>query len=82
MINIYFSRHSKRRLKLYNIYEDDIIEFINYYIQTTGIKEGKHIEIIERLVMKYGFPIKVVFVVEEDRVIVVTAYPLKGGRRL
>jgi len=82
MINIKFSRHVKRRLKLYDIGESDIIEVVELYLQTEGLKKGRYVVISEELAAKYGLPIKVVFVIEEDEVIVVTAYPLKGGRRL
>ena len=72
---IKFSRHAKRRAKLYNISEDIIINIL----ENLKLSEGEH-EII-RDVEGFKYPLKIVVKVESDIVTVVTNYPLKKGRR-
>ena len=72
-MNIKFSRHAKRRAKLYKIPEDSIREIV----RSLKLKEGKH-EIIEK-VSGFKFPIKAVVVVENDTMTVITNYPLRKG---
>ena len=72
---IKFSRHAKRRAKLYNISEDIIISVI----EDQKLSEGEH-EII-RDVEGFKYPLKIVVKVEGDIVTIVTNYPLKKGRR-
>lgn len=72
-MEIKFSRHAKRRGKLYKIPEDIII----------NILEGKELnngnqEIIEA-VEGFKYPLKVVVSVESDIITVITNYPLKKG---
>ena len=74
---IKFSRHAKRRAKLYNISEDIIISVI--VIEDQELSEGEH-EII-RDVEGFKYPLKIVVKVEGDIVTIVTNYPLKKGRR-
>ncbi len=79
-MEIIFSRHAKRRAKLYNIDIEDITEII----YSSGIKETKkehEIEIIDdRFLRKYGLPMKIVVKKEGEQIIVITNYPLKRGR--
>ena len=72
---IKFSRHAKRRAKLYNISEDIIINIL----ENLDLSEGEH-EII-RDVEGFKYPLKIVVKVESDIVTVVTNYQLKKGRR-
>ena len=71
---IKFSRHAKRRAKLYNISEDLVINIL----ENVELSEGEH-EII-RDVEGFKYPLKIVVKVENDSAIVVTNYPLKKGR--
>jgi hypothetical protein len=71
---IKFSRHAKRRAKLYNIPEATIKEIL----QALGLDDGEH-EIIKN-VSGFKFPIKVVAFVKGKIVTVITNYPLKKGR--
>ena len=71
-MEVSFSRHAKRRAKLYNIPESTVLKIL-------GEKEltlGNH-EIIEDIGGKY--PLKIVVAVENDTVTVITSYPLKKG---
>ena len=72
---VFFSRHSLRRIKLYGIPKDLIIEhFIRF-----DLPVGKYEEI--RDISGYKYPIKVVYkVIERNRIIIVTAYPVKRGK--
>ena len=73
MLEIYFSRHARRRTKLYGISEDVIINIL----KDKQLSKGNH-EIIEN-VEGFKFPLKVVFVVT-DKITIITTYPLKKGR--
>ena len=74
---IHFSRHAKRRAKLYNISESTIEEIL------IGIElhDGEN-EII-RDISGFKYPIKIVVYVEVERdmMTVITHYPLKKGKR-
>ena len=72
-MEIKFSRHAKRRAKLYEISESTVL----------GILEGKDFtqgnqEIIEN-VEGFKYPLKIVIAVENDIITVITGYPLKKG---
>ena len=72
-----FSRHAKRRAKLYNISESIILKVL----------EGKDLshpgtyEIVED-VEGFKYPLKVVTAVENGIITIVTNYPLKKGRKI
>lgn len=67
------SRHCRRRMQLYKIDEDIVREIL----ANGPTVPGRH-EVTER-VRGQKYPIKVVYVVEEWAITVVTAYPLKKG---
>lgn len=75
-MGIKFSRHSKRRGKLYRIPEETVRKIL----------EGKELiqgnqEIIE-IVEGFKYPLKIVVEKEDNLITVVTNYPLKkGGKR-
>lgn len=68
-----FSRHAKRRAKLYGIPESTITDILN----KVNLPQGKH-EMVKD-VAGFGYPLKLVVSVEGDTVTVVTNYPLKKG---
>ena len=70
-----FSRHAKRRAKLYNISESTIKEIL----KDLDLGEGEH-EVIKD-VQGFNYPIKIVVSVEGNILTVITNYPLKKGRR-
>ena len=73
-MKIIFSRHAKRRAKLYGIPEStvsDILAKMNLHL-------GEQ-EIIKNIGQKY--PLKIVVSVKKDNISVVTNYPLKKGRK-
>ena len=71
---IKFSRHSKRRMNLYNLTEDDVIEVINRGNKEI-IKEHK-ISFIASL-DNYNYPIKVICKIINDDILVISNYLLK-----
>ena len=76
-MKIKFSRHAKRRAKLYNISESIILKVLeNKDLSHQGINE-----IIEN-VEGYKYPLKIVIAVENDIITIVTSYPLKKGRKI
>ena len=72
---INFSRHAKRRAKLYDISELDIENFLS----DLDLKEGEH-KLIEDF-PGFKYPITIVVSVENDIITVITNYPLKKGRK-
>lgn len=73
-MKIKFSRHAKRRTKLYNIPESTIIAIV----ENINLIEGEQV-IIRNVGLK--FPLKIVIYVEQLIATVITAYPLKKGRK-
>ncbi|MCX5637401.1 MAG: hypothetical protein NTX52_06880 [Planctomycetota bacterium] len=76
-MKIKFSRHAKRRAKLYNISESIILRvFGNKDLSHQGMSE-----IVEN-VEGFKYPLKIVVAVEDDVITIVTNYPLKKGRKV
>ncbi len=76
-MKIKFSRHAKRRAKLYSISESVIVKVLeNKDISGQGIHE-----IVED-VAGFKYPLKIVFIIENDIITVITNYPLKKGRKI
>ena len=74
-MKIKFSRHAKRRAKLYNIQESTILNIL----QNIELSQGMH-EIIKN-VEGFEYPLKIIIAVENDITTVVTNYPLRKGRK-
>jgi hypothetical protein len=72
-----FSRHAKRRAKLYNISESIILKVLEGKDLS---HQGTH-EIVED-VEGFKYPLKVVTAVENGIITIVTNYPLKKGRKI
>ena len=73
-MKIRFSRHARRRAKLYGISEAVVEDLLS----TKELSQGK-CEIVEKVV-GFQYPIKVVAIRDGDIVTIVTNYPLKKGR--
>ncbi|MEI7695970.1 MAG: hypothetical protein WCI64_10045 [Chlorobium sp.] len=74
-MNIKFSRHAKRRAKIYGIAESTVTEIL----ASMDLHQGEH-EIIKN-VEEMACPLKIVVSVESDTVAIITNYPLKKGRK-
>lgn len=74
-MEIKFSRHAKRRAKLYEISETTITDILT----NMNLHQGDH-EIIKH-VPGFQYPVKMVVSVEEGLITVITNYPLKKGRK-
>jgi len=73
-MKITFSRHAKRRAKLYDIPESAVSAILS----SMKLRQGEH-EIIKSIGQKY--PLKIVVSVESGTVTVITNYFLKKGRK-
>ena len=73
-MEIKFSRHARRRAKLYKISE----EMLKNILEGKNLSQGNQ-EIIED-VEGFKYPLKIVISVENDIITVITNYPLKKGR--
>jgi hypothetical protein len=74
-MKIKFSRHAKRRAKLYRISLADIENLL----KKSKLSRGKQ-EIV-KFIEGYTLPIKVVIDKENDIITVITVYPLKKRRK-
>ncbi|MBK8639360.1 MAG: hypothetical protein IPN92_14220 [Chromatiaceae bacterium] len=74
-MEIRFSRHARRRAKLYGIPESTVEQTIANANLTDG--ENKIIE----LAPGFKFPLKIIAVLEGQIVTVIKTYPLKKGLR-
>lgn len=74
-MKIIFSRHAKRRAKLYKISESVIFEIL----ENMEWSHGKH-EIIKK-VEGFKFSLKIVVDIKNDILTIVTNYPLRKGRK-
>lgn len=74
-MEIIFSRHAKRRARLYDIPETTIRKILEEKKLPTGTYE-----IIEKT-EEFKYPIKIVINFENDLLTVITSYPLKKGRK-
>ncbi|PIZ18634.1 MAG: hypothetical protein COY50_14290 [Deltaproteobacteria bacterium CG_4_10_14_0_8_um_filter_43_12] len=74
-MEIKFSRHAKRRAKLYGIAETTITDIL----MNMNLHQGKN-EIVKQ-VSGFKYPLKIVVSIKEDLITVVTNYPLKKGRK-
>ena len=73
-MEIKFSRHARRRMKLYNISEDmvkNLLEEANQENRNEIIKE----------VPGFKYPIKLIFEKKMNLILVITVYPLKRAYR-
>jgi hypothetical protein len=74
-VEIKFSRHAKRRARLYAISESAVSSILT----SMNFHQGEH-EIVRNLT-GFHYPVKIVVSVEGDTVTIITNYPLKKGRR-
>lgn len=74
-MKIKYSRHAKRRAKLYRVSLADIENLL----KSSNLIQGKQ-EIV-KFIKGYTLPIKVVVDKENDIITVITVYPLKKRRR-
>lgn len=72
-MEIKFSRHARRRMQLYKILQEDVINTIKAFMANNRSVSGKK-EIVNK-----ELSLKIVFSVERDKIVVITAYPLKKG---
>jgi len=80
-IKIEFSRHARRRMALYEISEPTVQAIIENQRMDGTISEGKNEVTDYQAVSRHGYPVKVVFSCEENQITVITAYPLRRGRK-
>ncbi len=72
-MKVKFSRHARRRAKLYKI-PNSVLENI---LKNLNLENGHH-EIIKE-VSGFKYPLKIVVAVEKNIITVITNYPLKKG---
>ncbi|MGD8890980.1 MAG: hypothetical protein PVF53_21365 [Desulfobacterales bacterium] len=72
---INFSRHAKRRAKLYTSPELTVEEIL----RGLDLHDGEH-ELI-REIPGFKYPIKIIFFIESNMTTVITNYPLKKARK-
>ncbi len=73
-MEINFSRHAKRRARLYKIPET----MVERILLESNLVIGTHELVTD--IPEFKYPLKIVVSVEADRMTVITNYPLKKGR--
>lgn len=76
---IKFTRHAKRKMRLYDINIEDVKLVIDQG-ERELLSEGK-ISATLPVEKKSKYPLRVVFRQGEDSTTIITAYPLKRGRK-
>jgi len=66
-------------MNLYNIPEETVCAVIESRLRNSGLEDGKHEILEEEVGPQYRYPLKVVFLVSQNRITVITVYPLKKG---
>ena len=74
-MKIRLSRHAKRRAKLYKIPEEVISDVLKTAPNTPGKNE------ITKKLNNFQFPLKIIYFIEKDELIVITNYPLKKEKK-
>ena len=69
---IYFSRHAKRRMRLYNIAEEEVQTILRGKKRDEWISDDRNEVIDHGVLNRHGYPIKVVFTLEGDAITVIT----------
>ena len=77
---ISFSRHAKRRMKLYGITERDVMRVIDEGESETDHHTHKTNFVLDAL-KGFKYPLKVVIVETSESRLVITAYPVKKARK-
>lgn len=75
-MEVKFSRHAKRRAKLYDIPES----VVEQLLKSLDIEKGEHALI--KNIEGFKYPIKIVVSVDVGLATVITNYPIKKERRL
>lgn len=78
MANIIYSRHAKRRMKLYGITEQEVQDVCSYGSKKV-LPDGR-IELQWKSGEKFQYPLKVVGLEVDEGFLLITAYPLKGTK--
>ena len=73
-MEISFSRHSKRRMKLYDIPEKVVQEIVE-----KEFDQEKYKQVIIKQVKGFRYPLKIIIKRENDTILIITAYLLKRG---
>jgi len=77
--DIKFSRHAKRRMKLYGISEEDVLNVLR-----NGRKEPSEDErkvFLHDINEKFKYPVKIITTQSDKALVIVSAYPLKKRRK-
>lgn len=77
MKNIEYSRHARRRMQLYNISNEDVSSIIEQNSLGFAVQQEKNEIISDNIFSESGYPIKIVFTREREKIVIITAYPLK-----
>ena len=77
--NIRFSRHAKRRMKLYGISEEDVLNVLRS--GKRELSEDGKILFREPVNGKFKYPLKVIAAHSDKGLVIVSAYPFKKRRR-
>jgi hypothetical protein len=79
-VKIAYSRHAKRRMRLYGIAEEDIEQVVAKPDKEPELEGNRYV--VCRSSAKFrGLPLKVIYVFEGECMVILSAYPLKKAYR-
>jgi hypothetical protein len=76
---IHFSRHARRRMKLYGISEEEVL----HILRTGKAERTKDDKIVSlgHIEERFSYPIKVISAYRDTSLVIVSAYPFKRRKR-
>ena len=77
--DIKFSRHAKRRMQLYGISKEDVLNVLRNGRKETS-EDGK-IFFRHDINKKFKYPVKVITAQRDRTLVIISAYPLKKRRK-
>ena len=79
-IKITYSRHARRRMKLYGIFQEDVEQAIANPDRHAEMEGSRYV--VHKTSSKFkGLPLKVIYVLEGECMVILSAYPLKKAYR-
>jgi len=68
-------------MKLYKIDSNDVLKAINLEVTKTNFRNKYEFIANSHYAKKYKFPLKIVLVLKDQDVLIITVYPIKKGNK-
>lgn len=74
-----FSRHARRRMKLYGISEEDVLHVLSR--GKSQVTSDEKIVFFDEIKERFSFPIKVISAYRDRNLVIISVYPFKRRKR-